>query len=231
MAIARFLAPALALGLLAIAVDASAGTLTLRDEAQVLTPGDAEQLRAIVAKAPFDARLATTTAYADQAGFSHYVGMLVSSPDMVAVGIDPQHHHVQVHFGTGSHIPQTEWPPIERAGNDAFKRGAWEEGGAAIFRAASTAAASGGGTVSAAPAANRGGMGSAGLIIMIAVGVILAGVLYSVFSRRRSEPYGGGMGYGGGGPYPGAGGPGPYYGQGGGGAGGRGAMGGGALGG
>src|SRR6202021_34132 len=140
MMLPRWIAPALAAGLLAIAVDANAGTLTMRDDAQVFSPGDADRLRAVVAQAPFDARLVTTTVYADQAGLSRFVGQLVSEPDMVVVGIDPTHRHVQVHFGTGSRIPEAQWPVIERAGNDAFKRGAWEEGGGDIFRAASGAA-------------------------------------------------------------------------------------------
>jgi len=222
MLLTRFLAPVLAVGLLAVAADANAGSLVMRDEAQIFTPADTTQLRAVVATAPFDARLVTTTSYADQPGFSRFVGTLVSEPNMVVIGIDPQHHRVQVHFGTGSHIPQADWPAIERAGNDAFKRSAWEEGGADIFRAASTAVTRGGGaattpvTSPAAPAADSGGSFlGVGLVIMLVVGVILAAVLFAVF-RRRSPGYGS-VGYGGGAPYPGGypGGGGPYYGPGG----------------
>jgi len=212
MLLQRWLAPVLAVGLLAVAADANAGTLTMRDEAQVFSPGDTAQLRGIVAKAPFDARLVTTNSYADQAGFSRFVGTLVSEPNMVVVGIDPQHHHVQVHFGTGSHIPQADWPAIERAGNDAFKRAAWEEGGADIFRAASTAVTSGGAaTPVTSPAVEGGGSFlGIGLLVMLVAGVILAAILFAVF-RRRSPGYGS-VGYGGGAPYPGGG---PYYGPGG----------------
>jgi hypothetical protein len=218
MHLTRFLAPVLAAGLLAVAVDANAGSLVVRDEAQVFTPGDTEQLRAIVAKAPFDARLVTTTSYADQPGFSRFVGTLVSEPNMVVLGIDPTHHHVQVHFGTGSHIPQASWPAIERAGNDAFKRAAWEEGGADIFRAAATAVSTGGGAAApvTSPAGDSGGsLLGMGLIVMLVIGVIfvaiVAAVLFAIF-RRRSPGYGS-VGYGGGAPYPGGGG--PYYGPGG----------------
>ncbi len=209
----RLLAPVLAVGLLAVAVDASAGTLTMRDEAQVFTPGDTAQLRSIVAQAPFDARLVTTNSYPDQAGFSRFVGTLVSAPNMVVVGIDPQHHHVQVHFGTGSHIAEANWPTIERAGNDAFKRSAWEEGGADIFRAATTAVGQGAVTApgTSPSTAGSGSFLGVGLFIMLVVGVILAVTLYAVF-RRRSPGYGS-VGYGGGAPFPG--GQGPYYGPGG----------------
>ncbi|MGD0530011.1 MAG: hypothetical protein ABSE49_33055, partial [Polyangiaceae bacterium] len=129
MLLKRLLGPVLAVGLLGVAADANAGSLVVRDEAQILTPVDQQQLRAIVTQAPFDARLVTTTSYVDEAGFSRFVGTLVSEPNMVVVGLDPQHHHVQVHFGAASHIAESDWPAIERAGNDAFKRSAWEEGG------------------------------------------------------------------------------------------------------
>ncbi|HEY3815670.1 MAG TPA: hypothetical protein VGL81_00785 [Polyangiaceae bacterium] len=227
----RLLVPVLAVGLLAVAADANAGSLVLRDEAQIFTPGDIEQLRGIVARAPFDARLVTTTNYADQPGFSRFVGTLVSEPDMVVVGIDPQHHHVQVHFGTASHIPDADWSAIERAGNDAFKRGAWEEGGADIFRAATTAVSSTGRSttpVTTPASSSAGSLLGVGLIVMLVFGVGLAAVVFSLL-RRRSSGYGAG-GYGGG-PYPGGypGGQGPYYGPGGA-PGGMGPLGGGLVG-
>jgi hypothetical protein len=218
MILTRLLAPVLAVGLLAVAADASAGTLTMRDEAQVFSASDTAHLRGIVAQAPFDARLVTTNSYPDQAGFSRFVGTLVSEPNMVVVGIDPQHHHVQVHFGVGSHIAEANWPAIERAGNDAFKRSGWEEGGADIFRAATSAVGTGAATPVASPQTSGGG-GSflvVGLIVMLIVGIVIAAILFAVF-RRRSPGYGS-VGYGGGAPFPGGGYPGgggPYYGPGG----------------
>ncbi len=174
----RFLVPLLAVGMLAAAGDANAGSLVLRDEAQILTPADAAQLKAVVAQAPFDARLVTTTNYADEARFSRFVGTMLSEPNMVALGIDPQHHHVEVHFGTATHIPEADWPAIERAGDDAFARSAWEEGGADVFRAATNAVSSRG-----RPAT------PVGLVIVVAVGVLVAAVLFVVL-RRRSPGYG-----------------------------------------
>ncbi len=211
----RLLAPALAAGLTLFAATASAGTLTLRDEARVFSPGDADELRGVVAHAPYDARLVTTTAYADQASFSRFVGTLVSEPDMVVVGIDPVHHHVQVHFGTGSHIPQAAWPGIERAGNDDFRRGAWEQGSADIFRAASSAAAQAGFSGTTSPAQASGVSWTGPLLLLLLVGGVIVAVV--LFARRRSPGYVDPGGYGAGpyaggpGPYPGGG---PYYGAG-----------------
>ena len=210
----RFLAPVLAAGFLAASANAYAGNLHMRDEAHVFSAGDADALRGVVARAPFDARLVTTSAYPNQAGFSRYVGSLVAEPNMVVVGIDPQHRHVQVHFGTGTHIPQAAWPDIEHAGNDAFKRGAWEEGGADVFRAAERAVtASGGAAVT--PSASQGVSLLGPLVLVLLVGGVLVAVV--MFARRRSQGFVGGgyggPGYGAPGPYNGGGG--PYYGPGG----------------
>jgi len=174
----RFLVPILAVGMLAMAADANAGTLVLRDEAQILTPADAAQLKASVAQAPFDARLVTTTNYADPAGFSRFVGMMVSEPNMVVVGIDPQHHRIEVQFGTATRIPEADRPAIERAGDEAFERRAWEEGGVDVFRAATVAVSSRG-----RPAT------PVGLVVVLVVGVLLAAAVVAVL-RRRSPGHG-----------------------------------------
>jgi len=229
---ARLLAPALAGALLVATVDASAGQLQVRDEAHLFGAADTAQLEAAVARAPFDARIVTTSNYADQGAFSRYVGTLVSEPDMVVVGIDPEHHHVQVHFGTGSRIPHAAWSSIERAGNDSFRQGAWEQGSEDILRAAASNAGAGG-AVSSPTASAPAGQGTTfmGPLVLL---LIIAGVIGAVvwLARRRSAdpgmPYGGGPYAGGGPPYGGV--PGPYYGPGAAPQGGMGPLGGGLIG-
>jgi hypothetical protein len=213
---ARFVVPALAGALLVATVDASAGQLQLRDEAHLFGAADTARLKATVAQSPFDARVVTTTNYADQAAFSRYVDTLVSEPDMVVVGIDPDHHHVQVHFGTGSRIPHAAWSSIERAGNDAFHQGQWEQGSEAILRAAANNATSGGGVSSPTASAPAGqGTSFMGPLVLL---LIIAGVIGAVvwLARRRSANPGASFGTGpyagGGAPYGGP--PGPYYGPG-----------------
>jgi hypothetical protein len=229
---ARFVVPTLACALLVATVDASAGQLQLRDEAHLFGAADTAQLRSVVAQAPFDARVVTTTNYADQGAFSRYVDTLVSEPDMVVVGLDPDHHQVQVHFGTGSRIPHAAWSSIERAGNDAFHQGQWEQGSEAILRAAANDA-SGGGAVSGPTASAPAGQGTSfmGPLVLL---LIIAGVIGAVvwLARRRSvdpgSPYGAGPYAGGGAPYGGP--PGPYYGPGAPAQGGMGPLGGGLVG-
>jgi hypothetical protein len=207
LAIAAFIAATIALPGRALA-----GTLQVRDEAHVLTPEAVSHLRSIVASAPFDARLAFTSEYADKEELSRYVGSLIREPNMIAVGVDPQHRHVEVHFGTGSGIARSEWPSIEGAGNPAFRTGNWEEGAADIFKAserAVTGAPLGDTDRTAQPASRIG----SGLVIFL---IVIAAVgAFAFFARRRSGYGGYGSGYGppGYGPGPGPGGySGPYAG-------------------
>jgi len=209
------LALAVLLSTMAFAREARAGSLRIRDDAHVLTPDDVAGLQSVVAAAPFDARLVVSDGYPDAQEFSRYVGSLVTEPNAVAVGLDPPHHHVQVHFGTGSRVPRSEWPSIERAGNDAFRRGEWGPGVAAIFRSASRAFAS-------APVGEgqpleqaRPSLFSPGIVLLVVAAIIGVGVYLA--RRRSAVGVVGNDGYGGaryGGPGlpmapPGAGGLGP----------------------
>jgi hypothetical protein len=181
-----------------------AGSLQVRDEAHVLTTDDVGRLRSDVAGAPFDARLVVTTAHAESQDLARYVEQFVSEPDMVLVGLDPDHRHVQVRFGTGSQVPAASRVAIEKSGNDAFRRGDWEAGASAIFRAAANAvsvAPSGGVTPAArvepAPA-------GPGLVFLVIGGFVAIALFASFFFRRRGLAPGGGYGPG----YPGSYGPG-----------------------
>jgi hypothetical protein len=178
---------------------ASARALQVRDEAHVLTTDEIGRLRSAVADAPFDARLVVTTEHPSSQELGTYVHQFVNEADLVIVGLDPEHHHVQVRFGKGSGVPEASWSAIEQSGNDAFRRGDWEGGAAAIFRAASS-------TVSAGPAgvvdpAQRVGPSRAGpgMVFLVIGGFVCLALLASFFFRRR-------------GPGPGPGAYGPGYG-------------------
>ncbi|MGA7118636.1 MAG: hypothetical protein WBY94_00990 [Polyangiaceae bacterium] len=199
------LAAALVLWAATLSRTAHAGTLHVRDSAHVLSAEAVTQLRSVVAAAPFDARLAFTSEYPDARELGRFVAS-VTEPGMVAVGVDPQHHQVQVHFGTGSHVAESNWPAIERAGNDAFRHGDWEGGAAAIFRAA--AASAGAATTAVAPAPGHS-LISPGLLLIVVAGAI--GI--AIYFARRRAAYGPPDPYGTMGPPPGYG-PGPFPGPG-----------------
>jgi MYXO-CTERM domain-containing protein len=217
----------LVLGTLGASASASAGSLQVRDDAHVLAPQDIARLRSEVASAPFDARLMTTTDHPESQDLARYLERFVSEGDMVVVGVDPEHRHVQVRFGTASHVPQPSRSAIEKSGNDAFRRGDWEGGAATIFRMAS-------GAVSTAPAEGPSAMSRAapapaspGMILIVIGGFVGIALLAAFLLRRRNLDS---MGPGPGGYAPGYGPP-PYPGGGyGPPAGGMGPLGGGLIG-
>lgn len=227
----------LGIALLCFAPSARAGTVAVQDSAHIFGPGDADALRAVAAHAPFDVRVATTTAYADQPSLSRFTRSLVNEPDMIAIAIDPEHRHVQVHFSTDSGIPAAQWTGIERAGNDAFKRGAWEQGSADIIRAAEGAVTPGAssGASRGSPATSSGGHSFLWVLFLLVplIGLVLFIVVIVALVRRFQRPNNtwtpGNQGPYGGGPY---GGGGQYYGPGygGGQSGGLGPVGGGLIG-
>jgi hypothetical protein len=203
------------LAALLVAGSSFAGTLQVRDSASLLTPADRHAIESAAERYPFDVRVLTTTDYADQPSFSRYVGAQVSAPDMVVVGIDPAHHHTQVHFGTGSRVDRSQWSSIERAGNPEFREGRWAAGVIAILDAASAATAG-------APV-GRQSSGSAGWIIgavvVVAMGlfaIVVVALLVRWAMRSAGSGYANpGPGYGYGPGYGGPGyGPGPGYGGG-----------------
>ncbi|HSY21317.1 MAG TPA: hypothetical protein VK841_04345 [Polyangiaceae bacterium] len=194
-----------------LAGTASAGTLQIHDPEHVLSTSDEALLRSVVDSAPFDGRLAVTSQYADSQELSRYVASLVREPNIVVVGLDTVHRHVQVHFGEGDAIARSDWPSIEHAGNDSFSRGDWEGGTAAIFQTAAHSALAHPGQ-QAQPAGSRGpSLFGPGLLILLLVGGLGLALL---FARRRAMASGPGYG-----PYPNEGygpgyGPGPGYGSG-----------------
>jgi uncharacterized membrane protein YgcG len=199
-----------AVSCLAFSAPAFAGTLQLRDDGHVLGAADAAKLRSVAADVPFDSRLVFTSDYADSQDLGRFVGSLVDESNMIVVGIDTQHRHVQVHFGRGAGIARSEWSAVETAGNAEFHSGQWADGVAAILRTAARHA-----TATPSGSASPGGLPSPGslLMILLLVGGGIA-VIALVVRRFTSRP--GGVVYGYGGPdyrgpgYPGAYGPGAY---------------------
>ncbi len=210
---------------------AFAGSLQVHDSAGLLTGSDRRAIESAAARCPFDVRVLTSTDYADQGAFSRYVGAQVSEPNMIVVGVDPAHHHTQVHFGTGTRVAESQWSNIERAGNVDFRSARWAPGVAAILDAASGAATD----MASVPARRSPGSGGGwpiGVVLLLVLGVVVAvGLAIRRAMSSGGPSYGPGPGgYGGYGPgYPGGGqgyAPGPGYG----GGGGIGAVGGGLIG-
>lgn len=115
---------------------ASAGTLQVRDDADVLTPAQETQLRGRGAQYPFDARVLTSSQFTSRADFDRHVASQLSAPGMVVIGVDPVHRWSSVHFGTATRIGTASFSTIENAGDAYFRGSRWDEGFGAILGAA-----------------------------------------------------------------------------------------------
>ncbi|MFO0605545.1 MAG: hypothetical protein U0324_20355 [Polyangiales bacterium] len=199
---------------LALAGSASAGTVQVRDDADLLTPAQETQLRASGTRYAFDARVLTDSRFSSRADFDRHVAAQLSAGNMVVVGIDPVHRWSSVHFGTATRIAANRFGAVENAGDSYFRGSRWDAGFGAILDAAQQSvgtAASG----EAAPVESRGGFPWRFVIFgLLAVG----GIALAVRAFRRAQPtLGGGwnnpdQGYARG-PYGGPS-PGPGYGPG-----------------
>jgi hypothetical protein len=213
-----FGAAAFAVALLLGSTAAYAGNLELRDEAHMLSGSDTAALRSVAGAAPFDVRVLFSSDYADAADLGRVVGGLVREPSMIAVGVDPVHHHVQVHFGRGAGIDRSAWSSIETAGNDDFRQSRWAEGAEDIVRAATRSASPGAVAPEGGAARSVPGAGSLLMVLLLVGGgvLVLGWLLRRVFTRTAPGPMGYGPppyqgygpGYGAGPGYPGGYGPG-----------------------
>jgi hypothetical protein len=179
------------------ALPASAGALHTTDDAGVFTPAQLATVRSRAQSYDFDVRLITNSSYASKSDLGNYLHRLVTEPNIVVLGLDPVHHHVSVHFGTGTRIADSEFKTIESAGFAQFKDSDWTGGVIATLDRAERAVGTGGGrrsTTSASPLSTRGGepsSGSGGFGVVLGI-VIIAGILGLLFwavARRRT--YGG----------------------------------------
>ena len=226
---------ALAISVL-FALPASAGALHTTDDAGLFTPSQLATVRSRAQTYDFDVRLITSSSYASKSDLGNYVHRFVTEPNLVVIGLDPVHHHVSVHFGTGTRIADGDFKAIESAGAASFKDADWAGGVVAILDRAERSVGSGGqrraaptgvdpssGDRRAAPiqSGDRGGGGSLFWILAI-VGVV--GLLFWMVARRRANgpsqgggygPPAGGFGGGGGPPMGGFGGGQPGFGGGG----------------
>ncbi len=223
---------------------ATAGALTVRDGARLLSSADVTTLETAVHPYPFDVLVVTSSNGGSKEEFDRRIMGDVRANALV-IGIDEAHRHTSVRFGTGLGVDRAQFRPIEEAGSSHFRQRQWRSGIDAIAsRANQHAHGSGVGAVSSpaagAPEATRSSenTGSLGgrlvVILVVAVGVMLAiSILRKMLGKSRDARGGGptegpqgGNGYGpqgnGNGPGPFGAGYGPGYGGGGAGGGGSG---------
>lgn len=174
-------------GLLATAT-ANAGTLQLRDSADLLTPDDESALRASGARYDFDVRVVTDTRYADRATFDRYVAAQVDGPSTLVIGVDPMHRRTAVHFGRGLRVPTTRYGAIENAGDASFRQAQWRQGIEAIALEAQSAAGTAVGDDAAAPTASQRPSFPWGMVFLAGGAVLVVAMLVRA-ARRRAQGY------------------------------------------
>src|SRR5689334_14543843 len=85
-----------------------AGTVRVEDTPDKLDATAESSLVSLGATLPFDALVLVTTTYATASDLDGAIGRRVDAPNLVVVGIDPEHRRTSVHFGTGSGVAASD---------------------------------------------------------------------------------------------------------------------------
>lgn len=101
--------------------------IEINDSLNLLKPDDLKALETQSTKWSFDVRVFVKEA-SSKSEFEAEIAKEVTTPNTVAVGIDPTHHHVVVRYGNASGVPSQDWPSIGSSGNQDFKAGRWADG-------------------------------------------------------------------------------------------------------
>jgi hypothetical protein len=190
-AVIRRLVALIALAIAVVfALPASAGTLHTSDDAGVFSASQLTAIRKKVDAYDFDVRLATTSSYASKSELGDYVHHFVTEPNIVVIGLDPVHHHVSVHFGTGTGIPDSAFKSIESAGMSSFKDRDWTGGVTAILDRAESSVdhvvvRTVPGRAAPVRTSSGGGFGLLGLLVIFG---FIGFVIWLVVRRRPSGP-------------------------------------------
>lgn len=170
---------------------ADAGTLHVRDGANLLAPSDVATLETEVRRYPFDVLILTSSDFATKDDLERRVSGDVRA-NAVVVGIDPTHRHTSVHFGKSVGISPNQFTGIEKSGSPYFKNAEWREGIHTILSRASqeqqapagaTGSTANGSTAAATPGRSLF-FGGLLFIVVIAVCVVLIGfALRRLFTR------------------------------------------------
>jgi hypothetical protein len=144
---------------------ALAGTLVIRDDANVLPPAASDTLRHEVAGYRFDTIVLTETQAASLAGLQGDAARLRTSENQLVIAVDPEHRHTDVEFGSDVGVRKASFDAVRAAGDASFRAGDWAAGVSAIAQAA------------AHPPASFGA--SDVFIVVLGAGFIVLCILYS----------------------------------------------------
>lgn len=110
--------------------------MQIQDTTGSLSALDRDMLSGI--STPLDVNILLTAADS-RPGLEIQVHDMVTTANTLAIGVDPVHHYVFTHFGTGTGIRKADYLAIEKAGNAEFHAGHWGAGLRAIVNSATAA--------------------------------------------------------------------------------------------
>ena len=154
-----------------------AGTIVVRDGANVLTPAEEAALSARPTPDRLRVQIVTSTSQNARGAFDSFAQGFRDTPETVVIAVDPAHRWTVVRYGIGAGIVDPRGT-LADAGDAAFREGRWADGLGAIVDAAGSAAQ--GTSTGLAQRAREGVPWGTVVIGLLAVG----GVAW-LLSRRR----------------------------------------------
>lgn len=107
------------------------GNVLIRDDQNTLSTGDIAAIQSTGGGWPFEAHVLVGS-FPTRDALEDAAHLAITSPRVVAIGVDPGHHHVAVRFGTSSGVKAGDYDSIAKAGNAHFRSGEWVAGIQAI---------------------------------------------------------------------------------------------------
>lgn len=165
--------------------DAFAGNLWLSDGVGFLKFSELKELQAKATAWPFDAHIIIAEKTSVQA-LEDAAHVAVDAPNVVAIAIDPVHHHVVARFGSGTTVKPGDYGAIAAAGNAHFRAGNNVGGVLAILQRANASAAATTALVEqAAPVVVESGLSTGTWMGLGIAGFLLLGLAFWIARRAR----------------------------------------------
>ena len=111
---------------------AHAGKVDIRDDVGLLSATDRLDIEEAAGSIPFDVRVLVAQSARSRSAFESMVSAEVTTPRVLAIGLDPAHQQTVARFGSGLSVPGFRWNAITEAGSIAFRGKEWGRGIALI---------------------------------------------------------------------------------------------------
>lgn len=111
---------------------AHAGKVEIRDDVGLLSATDRQDIEEAAGSIPFDVRVLVSQSAQSRSAFESMVSAEVTTPRVLAIGLDPTRRQTVARFGSGLAVPSVRWSAITEAGNVAFRGKEWGRGIALI---------------------------------------------------------------------------------------------------